>query len=376
MTDGWSTGTAGNIFSYNPVGNVYTNLIDLWNVSGGGTYPHGDLTLSGGVFYAMASDGGIGYGSVFSYNPVGNICTQLISFAGASGGADTGWGPTGSLTPSVTGDTLYGVTQEGGYNNGNIFSYIPAGNIFTNLLILPGGSSGATGAHPNGTLTLSGGILYGTTSGGGSLGNGVIFSYDPVSNVYTDLINFTGNGGAYPGGGNSYTPLTLSGGILYGITSGGGAGYGVIFSYDPVSNVYTDLHDFDGLNAPEGAYPYGSLTLSGGVLYGLAESGGANGDGVIFSYKDTSTATGINKIGAGAINVYPNPTTGPFMVTGLTQSQSVEIYDCTGQRIDSRIADKTTMDFDISAYASGMYLVRVQNQDGSVAVQRKIIKIQ
>ena len=40
------------------------------------------------------------------------------------------------------------------------------------------------------------------------------------------------------------------------------------------------LLSFSGSN---GAYPYGSLTLSGGTLYGMTRLGGTNGDGNIFS---------------------------------------------------------------------------------------------
>ena len=79
---------------------------------------------------------------------------------------------------------------------------------------------------------------------------------------------------------------------------------------------------------------------------------------------------------ADPLQVYPDPSTGHFTVSGLTSGQSVEIYNCEGQRIDRRMADHTFMDFNIAAYASGMYLVRVQNQDGSMSVQKKIVKTQ
>ena len=82
-------------------------------------------------------------------------------------------------------------------------------------------------------------------------------------------------------------------GKLYGMTSRGGSlGYGVIFSFDPSSATYTKLHDFDSTN---GANPTGSLMqASDGKLYGLTRNGGPTltnpdygrrGDyGVIFSY--------------------------------------------------------------------------------------------
>ena len=45
---------------------------------------------------------------------------------------------------------------------------------------------------------------------------------------------------------------------------------------------YQDLYDFTG--GTEGAFPYGDLTLSGGTLFGMTYSGGANDyNGTIFA---------------------------------------------------------------------------------------------
>ena len=95
--------------------------------------------------------------------------------------------------------------------------------------------------------------------------------------IYTDLYNFDSTQGGIP-----RAALTLNGGVLYGTARNGGAnGYGVIFSFDPLSSTYTDLHDFDG---PNGAFPLAALTLNGGVFYGTASEGGTSGFGVIYSF--------------------------------------------------------------------------------------------
>src|SRR5437763_105573 len=60
-----------------------------------------------------------------------------------------------------------------------------------------------------------------------------------------------------PGSSPYSSPCQASNGKLYGLTSSGGAtGNGILFSYDPSANVYTKLLDFNGAN---GASPYGSL---------------------------------------------------------------------------------------------------------------------
>src|SRR5580692_4753850 len=78
---------------------------------------------------------------------------------------------------------------------------------------------------------------------------------------FTDLLNFY-----YSTSKNPIGSLTLSGNILYGLTTDGGAGYGTVFSVHTNGSNYKDLLDF---NVTNGATPEGSLTLSGGVLYGM-----------------------------------------------------------------------------------------------------------
>jgi uncharacterized repeat protein (TIGR03803 family) len=131
------------------------------------------------------------------------------------------------------------------------------------------------------------------TAGGGSSNQGVIFSFDPSTTTYTKLKDFDGTNGASPNG----SMIQASDGKLYGMTNLGGngpdvynRGDGVVFSFDPSSSVYTKLKDFDGAN---GANPYGGLTqASDGKLYGMTTQGGSGNTGVIFSF-DLSSSTYI-----------------------------------------------------------------------------------
>jgi len=91
-----------------------------------------------------------------------------------------------------------------------------------------------------------------------------------------------------------------------------------------------------------------------------------------------ASATGIDNISSSSsvINLYPNPNTGYFTLTGLTQDQVIKIYNYFGQEIQSRLVDKPVMRFDLSATSNGVYLIRILNQDGSLAAQKKIVKTQ
>ena len=151
---------------------------------------------------------------------------------------------------SIQAQTLYGTTPNGGNEGGGtINKFIPAANSLTVVK-----SFESFPANPVGNfIQASDGKLYGMTTNGGSSGVGVIFSFDPSSSTYTKLKDFDNTNGANPYG----SLVQASDGKLYGMTVGGGSsGYGVIFSFDPSSSIYTKLIDFDNI---KGGYPYGSL---------------------------------------------------------------------------------------------------------------------
>ena len=83
--------------------------------------------------------------------------------------------------------------------------------------------------------------------------------------------------------------LSLSGNVIYGMTQMGGANSnGLIFSIKTSGSGYKDLLDFSSSN---GINPFGELTVSGNILYGMTSAGGTNGSGVIFSYNNGSSPT-------------------------------------------------------------------------------------
>jgi uncharacterized repeat protein (TIGR03803 family) len=198
---------------------------------------------------------------------------------------------------------LYGTTSLGGNNNGGtICKFITA----TNTLSAAFSFEGADGATPEylKLIQASDGTLYGMTRAGGNAGAGTIFSYDPSNATYAKLKDFdyADNDGYSPSG----SLIQASDGKLYGMTSSGGEnGWGVIFSYDPATSVYTNLIDFDGIN---GGVAMGSLIqASDGKLYGMTNRGGTSDFGVIFSFdhitltyiklKDFNNATGVHPYG-------------------------------------------------------------------------------
>ena len=240
---------------------------------GDGSYPlYESLVLSGATLYGMTTQGGSSdRGIVYKMQTDGTGFTILHSF---TGGAGDGSLPYGGLL--LSGDTLYGMTNQGGFSDrGTLFSIATDGTGFT-LLHTFGGKF--DGTYPYGGLILDGAVLYGMTSGGGERDGGTIFKYDTGSSTLSILHSFGASGdGKAPLG-----ELLLSGGVLYGMTPQGGASdIGTIFKINPDGTNYTLLREFSGQPA-DGDSPMNSLILDGSTLYGMTSLGGANNKGTIF----------------------------------------------------------------------------------------------
>jgi uncharacterized repeat protein (TIGR03803 family) len=135
---------------------------------------------------------------------------------------------------------------------------IGAGKKFTNLLIFNRGN----GAYPLYGNLVQGfdGNFYGTTTEGGTTGNGIVFKITPVgtlTTVYNFCSQFNCADGYYPTAGLTET----TDGTFYGTTlDGGSRGGGTVFKVTP-SGALTTLYAFCSLpNCVDGKNPYAGLT--------------------------------------------------------------------------------------------------------------------
>lgn len=199
--------------------------------------------------------------------------------------------PKGDVT--IIGSELYGLTSEGGLNNaGTLFKLNANGSGFSVLQSL------SSGSNPSGSLVLGGSTLYGMTYGGGT-GSGAIFKIDANGGNFSSFYNFTG---AADNGVNPLGSLVLSGSTLYGMTQfGGAAGTGAIFSINVDGSGFNLLHSFVGGN-DDGSLPFGSLVLSGSILYGTTANGGsASSGGTVFKMDlSDSSFQVIHSFGSGS----------------------------------------------------------------------------
>ena len=181
-------------------------------------------------------------------------------------------GPYGGSMRATDG-FFYGLSYyDGNFSNGTLFKYDYINNVATTMVNL----DSITGDQPLGNLLqASNGLLYGLTSNGGANNSGTLFSYILGDTAVNVLVNLPIN--ASPQG----SLMQASDGNLYGLTYGDGINSGgTIFQFNIAGNTYSPLY-----NLPQYANPYGSLLEIGkDTLYGGTYGDGLYRDGTLFKY--------------------------------------------------------------------------------------------
>lgn len=237
-----------------------------------------------GNLYGGWGPGKYDAGDIFELSPGADGWTEnvLYSFTGKNGDCC----PSSALTFDAAGN-LYGTTQYGGIGFGTAYRIVKGKDGIWREQRLHNFSGGSDGRYPwNAGLVLDReGNIYGTTLQGGGCGGGcgTVFKLTPTSDGHwkeTTLYNF--NNDKY--GSDPAAALTFDkAGNLYGTTSAGGLGNGVVFKMTPQANgkwKYTVLHRFNG---KDGYSPQASVILDDkGNIYGTTTEGGPGGYGVVF----------------------------------------------------------------------------------------------
>jgi hypothetical protein len=206
----------------------------VYRFTGGndGCFPYSGVTFDdyGSLYGTVEGCGYHGYGTVYELSPSGGGWLQNTLYAFA--GLDDGGSPFGGLIFDELG-TLYGTTSLGGSNgdrDGTVFTMVPSlGNWTFSVLYdfsYPETASGAI-------LTMdAAGNLYGTEDayvGSGSWGAVYKLTFSNGGWTYNSLHNFSDNDGANPG-----VVILDATDNVYGIAEFGGAyGQGVAFEITP-----------------------------------------------------------------------------------------------------------------------------------------------
>jgi uncharacterized repeat protein (TIGR03803 family) len=247
-----------------------------------GQNPYAGLTFdAAGNLYGVAAFATIREGTFFQLSPsAGGWEFRILHGFQPDYHEEDGAFPIGGLAVDEAGN-IYGTTSSSNKPHflcGTVFKWSPSGG-FEFLRYFS--SDGAEGCGPETTLTYRNGLLWGTTTGGGSKGQGTVFSMDTSGNSF-HFDSFSGIKGRGPS-----SAFSLWG---YGTTySGGWKGKGNIYKLDPVKGLI-NKHSFKE-DGKAGYAPMGDLlTLYvGGVrtIYGTTSSGGVGGGGTVYRFTES-----------------------------------------------------------------------------------------
>jgi uncharacterized repeat protein (TIGR03803 family) len=261
------------------------NVYSFGGYSGDGSDPQSSLVQdANGTYYGTTYMGGAyGKGTIYSLALKGGQLIESVLYnftAGSDGGL-----PIGKILYDKTTAALYGTTSVyGQYDCGTVFQLVQSGGqwALTTLHSFQGG--GGDGCNPeNGMhLGVAKGTLLGTTRYQGSGGFGTVYLLKERAGVWSEesLYSFTGgNDGANPEDLDINTDTKMA----YGVTNSGGTlGDGVVFSLNITGRpVETVLHSFAG--GSDGLNPIGlHLEADTGNLFGVCLHGGLYAQGTVF----------------------------------------------------------------------------------------------
>jgi uncharacterized repeat protein (TIGR03803 family) len=256
--------------------------------------------------------------------------TILHSFNGNN--ENDGNEPVGPVIFDSDGN-LYGTTFNGGlYGWGTVFKLSPGTGGWSETTIFNFNGVGA--AWPSSRLTFdAAGNLYGTTFFGGLMNDGVAFKLAPLSDgpwSFSGLHDFSpyGHDGTYPRSGLIFDKL----GNAYGTTTGGGThGNGTVFQLTPNAEGGWNENILHSFNDTDGWQPTAGLAMDdAGNLYGTTGFGGSSsacdsGCGVVFEVSPNAEGGWSEKV---IFNF--NSTNGASPFTPLTIDAAGNLYGTTG----------------------------------------------
>ena len=306
-------------------------LTVLHTFTGGlsGANPYAGVTMDaagnlyGTTYYGGANGAGLVY--KLTHKGSGWVFSPLYSFQRGNDAQS----PIAGVTIGRDGN-LYGTTFGGGQRGaGAVYKLSPPATFCRSVLcpwtetLLYQFTGGADGGEPEAAVIFdSAGNLYGTTGGGGTENNGVVFKLTPSGSGWTEsvLYRFAGP----PDGYDPNSAMTFDhNGNLDGTTGlGGGADCecGTVYQLTPSGSGWSEqvIYRFQGSN--DGGAPSSGIVLDPeGNLYGAALVDGAENGGTIFELTPSN--------GSWTFSVLYSPTdSSGFQPRGLARSSSGTLY--------------------------------------------------
>ena len=315
-------GGCGTVFKLTPDGTGGYDETILHRFQGGsdGDGPTGQLLIgSDGALYGTTDSGGAagcsgigGCGTVFRLSTSGANYSVLYAFRGGRDGAQPLGGVTQDASGNLIGTTIVGgAVCDGTLHCGTVFKLTPTAYGYAeNIVYRFGEGVTADGEWPASGLTFTNGSYYGSTSAGGNAscnsgqgepgGCGTIYQLTPPTGGAGWRESVVHQFGPAPHG-ITRMPSGLapnSAGVLYGTTQFGSTaatgfpyGYGTVFSFNPASNSFAIVYQFNGPPS-DGADPSGTLMGNGNTAVELSTPGSTSTGGSYLAIDATGALYG------------------------------------------------------------------------------------
>jgi uncharacterized repeat protein (TIGR03803 family) len=289
-----ASGGCGLIFKLTPASNGYQqSILHVFHGGADGATPRNIVADAAGNLYGTTDLGGNarsascpnGCGTIYKLSPTARGYHESIIYrfhGDAEGYLPSAGGVFVDAAGSIYGQTSLGGTPACGC--GTIYRLTPTTGGYQRMTIHAFAGPPNDGAAPQSALAENDrGVLYGTTSSGGSCagGNcGVVFSAALNGGTYTYRVIHAFEGPPADGFNPEFGVVAEPDGTLVGATNGGGTNHqGVTYRLRPTGARYEVSTVFNGIN---GANPR-FLTPGDGVIYGSAFGGGSVNEGLVYA---------------------------------------------------------------------------------------------
>jgi uncharacterized repeat protein (TIGR03803 family) len=263
-----------------PLGSGYKSIYSFNGGSDGEDPRAALITLDSALYGTTYNGGSANAGTVFAVSAAGK---EQVLYSLTEGSPEAGLVAVKEVffgTSSGDGVSCIG----SGVDCGTVFKVLHSKSGWTGKLIYTfSQQSGADGGLPEASLIDLKGMLYGTTSVGGTggcddQGCGTVFAVSTAGKQRV-IYRFQGSSD----GANPEAVLIAVNGTLYGTTPVGGGGGGQACDYEGCGTVFTVstagqervLYPFQG--GDDGASPAAGLTFLKGAFYGTTADGGGTG---------------------------------------------------------------------------------------------------
>jgi hypothetical protein len=346
------TGLVGNtwksdFWEYDPSNGVWTQKANYQGGNNG--------QVSGAVGFSIGSKGYIGtgwqnanankYNDFWEYDPASNNWTQKANLGGAVRRYAFGF--------SIGTKGYIGGGDGNSVDPDDMWEY----NQNTNIWTLVANGNGATGYYAAAAFSI------GTKAYVGQGNASIFWEWDQSTQGWTQKASYPGN--------------STNNGAAFGFAIGscgfmgtGGSGNQDFWMYLPATNSWMQEADFGG--GPR-EYAVGFSIISTGKGYAGTGLNISTSFQDFWEYTpDSICVTGIDKNISTELNIFPNPSTGKFILDSKITKGEISVYNVSGEKVFySNAQSSEDKSIDLSEQPNGIYFLNIKTKNGSTT--RKLI---